>query len=127
LVTNQIELHPLHREPLHDGTLDQLLSRRRRPMVWSPLAGGRLLRPAADARSAEARVQWVLGELSARLGLARATLAYAWCLRHPSRPHVITGTRRLEGLQEAVDAQRLVLSREDWTALWEAGAGHEVD
>ena len=43
LVTNQIELHPLHRAPLHDGTLDQLLGLNLRPMVWSPLAGGRLM------------------------------------------------------------------------------------
>jgi len=35
LVTNQIELHPLRLEPLHDGTLDQAQRLRRRPMIWS--------------------------------------------------------------------------------------------
>jgi predicted oxidoreductase len=126
LTTNQIELHPLQRGALHDGTLDVLLQKGLRPMVWSPLAGGRLLQATSDERSAQARVQWVLGELSARLGLARATVAYAWCLRHPSRPHVVTGTGRIEGLHEAVAATAVTLSREDWTALWEAGAGHEL-
>ena len=43
LVTNQIELHPLHLAPLHDGSLDQCQQRRLQPMIWSPLAGGRLI------------------------------------------------------------------------------------
>lgn len=126
LATNQVELHPLHRAPLHDGTLDQALRLGRRPMVWSPLAGGRLLEPATDPRSAQARVQWVLGEIAARLGLARTTVALAWCLRHPSRPSIVIGSRRVQALDEAVAAVGVTLSREDWTALWEAGAGHPV-
>ncbi len=126
LATNQIELHPLHLAPLHDGTLDQALTVGRPPMVWSPLAGGRLLRPATEPHSAEARVQWVLGELAERWSVPRATLLYAWCRRHPSRPVLITGTGRLDGLREATAALELDLPREDWTALAQAASGHEV-
>lgn len=124
LATNQIELHPMRREPLHDGTLDQLQRRGRRPMVWSPLAGGRLL--GGDESEPARRVRWVLGEMGARLGVAPATVAYAWLLRHPTRPHPVVGTMRLEGLADALAALPLRLSAEDWAELWQAGAGHPV-
>ncbi len=55
LVTNQVELHPLHLAPLHDGTLDQCQQRRIQPMIWSPLAGGRLFTATDPAASACAR------------------------------------------------------------------------
>jgi predicted oxidoreductase len=124
LATNQIELHPLQLAPLHDGTLDQAQHLGRRPMIWSPLAGGRLL--GGDESPAAQRVRWVLGSIAARLGTSPATIAYAWLLRHPSRPHPIVGSHRIERLQQALAAQSLVLDRPTWTELWQAGAGHEV-
>ena len=42
LVTNQLELSPLTMHALDDGTLDQAQRLGRRPMIWSPLGGGRL-------------------------------------------------------------------------------------
>lgn len=124
LATNQIELHPLRREPLHDGTLDQLQRLGRRPMIWSPLAGGRLL--GGDESEPAQRVRWVLGSLGARLGVAPATVAYAWLLRHPTRPHPVLGSMRVEGLREALAALDLGLAAEDWAELWQAGAGHPL-
>ncbi len=124
LATNQIELHPLRREPLHDGTLDQLQQRGLRPMVWSPLAGGRLL--GGDESPDAQRVRWVLGSIAARLGVAPATVAYAWLLRHPTRPHPLVGSMRAEGLQQALAAQALHLDAQTWAELWQAGAGHPL-
>jgi predicted oxidoreductase len=123
LVTNQIELHPLQRAPLHDGTLDQLQRLRVRPMIWSPLAGGALL---AGGDEAARRVQAVLGEIAARRGCAPATVAFAWLLRLPSRPVPVAGSRRIEALREAAAALALRLDAQEWTALWQAGSGHEV-
>ncbi len=124
LATNQIELHPLHRDPFLDGTLDQAQRLNRRPMIWSPLAGGRLI--GGDESPAAQRVRWVLGVIGARLGVSPATVAYAWARRHPSSPVVLVGSRRIEAMQEAIAAASLVLSREDWYELWQAGTGHEV-
>ena len=42
LVTNQVECSPLHLAPLHDGTFDQAQQLRIAPMIWSPLAGGKI-------------------------------------------------------------------------------------
>jgi predicted oxidoreductase len=125
LVTNQIELHPLHLEPLHDGTLDQAQRLARRPMIWSPLAGGRLM-AAPPADDAARRVQEVLRGLAEAHGVAPATIAIAWLLRHPARPVPVAGSRRLEALREAVAALGVTLDRESWYALWQAGRGHEV-
>jgi predicted oxidoreductase len=123
LATNQIELHPLHRTPLHDGTLDQMLALGLRPMVWSPLAGGRLFTGTApDAL----RVRASLDDIARRHGVTPATVAYAWLLRHPSRPYPLVGSQRIEALDEALAAQALTLDTEDWHAIWSAGEGAEV-
>lgn len=123
VATNQVELSPLQPAALHDGTLDQCLDLGIRPMLWSPLAGGRLLTGEdADAR----RVQAVLATLARVRGTTPTTIAFAWLLRHPSRPVPITGTRRLDGIAEAVAALAVSLSAEEWYRVWEAGAGREV-
>jgi predicted oxidoreductase len=123
LATNQIELHPLHRAPLHDGTLDQLVGLGLRPMVWSPLAGGRLFTGTApDAL----RVRATLDDIARRHGVTPATVAYAWLLRHPSRPRPLVGSQRIEALDEALAAQALTLDAETWHAIWSAGEGAEV-
>jgi predicted oxidoreductase len=93
-------------------------------MIWSPLAGGRLL--GGDESPEARRVRWVLGAAAARMGVSPATLAYAWLLRHPSRPVPVAGTRRIDALREAITALELHLDRETWYEIWQAGSGHEV-
>ena len=123
LVTNQIELHPLYLAPLTDGTLDQCQQRRIQPMIWSPLAGGRLITsPEATA----VRVRKALEAVGTRHGVSLATMAFAWLLRHPSRPIPVAGSRRIEAMREAVAALDVKLDAQDWTEIWAAGSGHEA-
>ncbi|MEN9676292.1 MAG: hypothetical protein RIS76_2188 [Verrucomicrobiota bacterium] len=124
LVTNQIEFHLLHPEPINDGTLHQCEKLGVLPMAWSPLAGGRIFDPSnpAAARLAEAAKS-----MSARYGGATLEqLAYAWILAHPSHPLPVIGTNKLDRLQSAAQADALVLEREDWYALWEAAQGRQI-
>lgn len=123
LVTHQIELSTLMMDALDDGTLDQAQQLRLRPMIWSPLGGGRLFR---DEDAHAQRVRKAMQPIAARLDVSLATLAYAWILRHPSRPHPITGSGRIEGLREAVAALEVRLDAEDWYAIWVASKGHGV-
>ena len=123
LVTNQIELHPLYLAPLTDGTLDQCQQRRIQPMIWSPLAGGRLI-TSTDAVAV--RVRAALEGVGTRHGVSLATMAFAWLLRHPSRPIPVAGSRRIEAMREAVAALDVKLDAQDWTEIWAAGSGHEV-
>jgi len=122
LVTNQIECSPLHTAPLHDGTLDQAQRLRLRPMVWSPLAGGRLFGQSEVAQ----RVRAVMQRIADAQSVAIETVAHAWVLRHPSRPIPISGSRRIEALRAAVAALSLRLDEQDWFEVLEASSGHEV-
>ncbi|MDE2368446.1 MAG: aldo/keto reductase [Burkholderiales bacterium] len=123
LVTNQIEFSALQMRALADGTLEQCLDLGLRPMIWSPLAGGRIL-AGSDEQAQRVRAQ--LERLGAIHGASVATMALAWVLRHPSRPLPITGSGRIEALREAVAALSIRLSAEDWYAVWQASIGHEV-
>jgi predicted oxidoreductase len=123
LATNQIELSALQTTALTDGVLDQAQQLRRRPMVWSPLGGGQLFNGQGDRVQ---RTRAALQGVANSRGVSLATAAYAWVLRHPSRPHVVTGTSRPEGLQEAVDALRVHMNVQQWTQVWAASLGHDV-
>ncbi|WP_346948826.1 aldo/keto reductase [Dyella sp.] len=123
LLTNQLELSPLHLDALDDGTLDQAQQLGLRPMIWSPLGGGRLF-TGTDEQAV--RVRACMEAIAARLRISLATLAFAWVLRHPSRPCPVTGSGRIEGLREAVAALEVRLSNEDWYAIWTASQGHPV-
>jgi predicted oxidoreductase len=123
LLTNQIEFSPLQMRALADGTLEQCVDLGLRPMLWSPLAGGRLL-TANDEQTL--RVRAVVQALGEAQGASVATMAYAWLMRHPSRPVPITGSGRIAALREAVAATAVRLSAEDWYRVWQASIGHEV-
>lgn len=123
LVTNQVECSPLQLAPIHDGSFDQAQRLRARPMIWSPLAGGRLF--SEDSEQAR-RLRWVMGEIGGRLGVSLTTLAIAWLLRLPCKPIPVVGSRRLSATDEAAAALKLVLTADDWYRIWSASTGHEV-
>ncbi|WP_219851828.1 aldo/keto reductase [Methylibium rhizosphaerae] len=123
LATNQIELSPLALDALHDGTLDQAQQLGRRPMIWSPVAGGRLF-TGDDERSR--RVRNALTGIAERLGVLPATVAYAWLFRLPSRPVPVVGSRRIDALREAWAAQDVQLDAQTWYEIWTASTGHNV-
>jgi len=123
VATHQIEFSPLQMRALADGTLEQCVDLGLRPMIWSPLAGGRLF--SSDDGQAH-RVRAVLQDLAGQHGTTMATVAFAWVLRHPSRPHPVTGSGRVAALREAVAALDVRLSNEDWYRVWVASIGHGV-
>ena len=124
LATNQLEFHLLHHDSIHDGTFHQCEQQGVLPMAWSPLAGGRLF----DSKDAAAqRLAAAAQGMAARYGGATLEqLAYAWVMAHPSRPLPVIGTNKLERIQSAVEADKILLSHEDWYALWEAAQGRRV-
>jgi predicted oxidoreductase len=123
LATHQIELSPLHLDPLHDGTLDQCVDLGLRPMAWSPLAGGRLFTGQDEAAQ---RVRGTLEAMASELGVSVTTLAIAWVLRHPSQPLPILGSRRIDVVRDALAASQLSLDAQQWYRIWTAASGHEV-
>ena len=124
LVTNQIEFHLLHMDPIYDGVLDQCQKHHIQPMAWSPLAGGKLFDPKNEAAQ---RIAKVAAELSAKYEQASVEqLAYAWIMAHPSRPLPVIGTNKLERIESAAKLVSVTLDREDWYALWTAAQGRNI-
>lgn len=123
LVTNQIECSPLHLDALTDGTLDQAQSLGLPPMIWSPLAGGRLFTGQDEAAL---RVRVVLERLANEWQSSVTAVACAWLMRHPSSPIPVLGSQRVQAYEQAMSATRLKMDRETWYEIWSAGAGRKV-
>lgn len=122
LVTNQIEWNPVCYEHFNSGMMDVLLKEKVAPMIWSPLAGGRIFTengPAYDG------VRAVLEQLAQKYNETPATLVYAWLMHHPVKAMPISGSGKLERLQEAVRAVDVSLEHEDWYRLYTA-SGQQV-
>jgi predicted oxidoreductase len=124
LVTNQVEISVLHMAALHDGTLDQCQRLGIAPMAWSPLGGGRLF----HGRDAQAdRLRRALSAVGEALGGASPDqVALAWLLRHPARIIPVLGTGKVERIRQAVQAENLQLTRQQWFAIWSASEGADV-
>ncbi|QTL36296.1 aldo/keto reductase [Pseudoalteromonas viridis] len=124
LITNQIEFSPYELKALDDGTLDQCQQLRIHPMLWSPLAGGRIF-AAQDDKAV--RLRACLNEVAEEVGASGIdAVIYAWLLMHPSKPSVVLGTGNIERVRTAVAARTLTLSREQWYRIWQASTGHSV-
>lgn len=124
LATNQVEFSPIHMEPIYDGTFDQCLQNKVRPMAWSPLAGGCIFDSSSDDA---VRLINKLKSLSPSYSNAPLdALIYAWLRASPAAPTIIFGSNKTERIQSGVLASEIKLSREDWFDIWEAAKGHAV-
>lgn len=119
LVTNQVEISLRQTEAFLNGVLDHAQQVRMRPMAWSPLAGGNLLR--------EDFLSHLLREMAAELGLETPEqTALAWLLAHPAGIVPVLGSSQPQRLAQAAQAAQVTMDREDWFRLWSAALGHEV-
>jgi aryl-alcohol dehydrogenase-like predicted oxidoreductase len=126
LSSTQPEWHPLRQDALEDGTLDLCSEWGLTPLVWSPLAGGRLAGPAETLDPDARRVAWVADRVASEQGVDRAAVLLAWLAHHPSGPVPIIGTQRPDRITRAVDALRVRLSRDEWYEILVAGRGEPM-
>lgn len=123
LATNQVEFSPLHTTPMFDETFDGLQDLGVSPMIWSPLAGGRLFN-GGEGHADNLRL--VIKGIADQLGQPFASVVFAWIMQLPSRPIPLTGTGRVEAIAVAVAGTQFTLSRSDWFTILRAARGHEV-
>lgn len=123
LVTNQIEMSPMSMQALDDGTLDLCQQQGISPMLWSPLAGGRLFSEDEQAIRLRDALQSVANELALD---SLDKVVYAWLLTLPCRPAIILGTGKLARVKAALDVKNIRLSHEQWYRIWSASKGHGV-
>lgn len=123
LATNQIELNLFNLTHMDNGDLDYMQQIRMKPMIWSPLAGGRIFTEQSEQAD---RIRYVLGELKEETGAEFDRIALAWLLKHPTDPNIVLGSGNMERIQNAVKSIDLKLTNEQWYRLWTASKGHEV-
>lgn len=124
LVTNQIEVSVLQHENFDDRTVKHAMIRGIHPMVWSPLAGGRIF--FGDSEE-EVRVRQALEEVAQEVGADGIDLvAYAWLYKHPAQFMPITGACEMEYVCRPVEALDIELSREQYFKIWAAKLGRRV-
>jgi predicted oxidoreductase len=123
LRTNQIELHPACFEHFNSGMMDVLQSEKIHPMIWSPLAGGKI---ATDESEPFKQIRAVCSELAKKYSVSLNTIVYAWILNHPVGALPLVGSSKMERLKEAIDALSLNLDREDWYRIYTASGQQKI-
>jgi predicted oxidoreductase len=118
LATNQIEAHPLRPAVFFDGTLDHAQRLRYRPMIWSPLAGGRLADHPQLADLLRVRAQ--------EHGISVEGLVLAWLQRHPAGLVPVIGTTNEQRLLRMLQGPEISLDNETWYEILQAGMGQEI-
>jgi len=121
LVTNQIEISPYQIKHFENGDLNYCLEKNIKPMAYSPMAGGLLAKPT-DEKSE--RIVKVLREIADEIGVQDIDqIIYAWLYKHPSVIMPINGSGKIERIRRSVEAMNLELSVEQWSRIYVASRG----
>lgn len=122
LETNQVEISLNNTGSFYDGTLDQLLQLKLRPMAYSVMGN------YFTAKSEEnTRTKAFLSELCNKYNAEENQILLAFLLKHPAGILPIIGTSRAEQFKILKKSSSLNLDLEDWFQLLEAKNGKEVD
>ena len=59
-------------------------------------------------------------------GVAPESIVLAWLLKHPARIQAVIGTANPQRIRACADAGRIVLTREQWYALYQSARGRDL-
>ncbi|WP_332028430.1 aldo/keto reductase [Kaistella sp.] len=122
IITNQMEISLNKTDAFYNGTLDQMLLKKLRPMAWSVM-GNYFTQPSAQ----NMRIKTVLDELCIKYGAKESQILLAFLRLHPARILPIIGTSKPQTIKDLKKSMDLKLEREDWFRLLQASEGKEVD
>jgi predicted oxidoreductase len=120
---NQIELSIVYLKPFTDGTLDNCLQNKIRPMAWSPLGGGVL---SEDEHPRFRSIFSTASELAEKYQTGINQILVAFLLKHPTNILPVVGTTKIERLLQVKEASNIMLENEDWFKLYTASTGEDV-
>jgi predicted oxidoreductase len=139
LATTQPEWSCLAHDPLRDGTLDLCMETGMVPLGWSPLGGGKLAWHDERINQAMNEGQLttksadilkglitILDQLSEVYEVSRTAIAIAWSMSHPAGVIPIIGTQNLDRMRDCIDAQKIILSREEWNRVLVGAQGYPL-
>ncbi|MEG1066552.1 MAG: aldo/keto reductase, partial [Erysipelotrichaceae bacterium] len=123
LVTNQIELNPTVFEHFDSGMIDYLCKYKIKPMIWCPLAAGKLFTSDFEPY---VQVRKVLETIANKHQTKAEIVAFAWLMYHPMKAMPISGSSKLERLDNAIAALDLKLTHEEWYKIYLATNEREL-
>ena len=123
LVTNQIEWNPVCFEHFNSGMIDYLTFHKIHPMIWSPLAGGRIFNK--DDQLCE-RAYRKIAEIADRHHEDPATIIYAWIMYHPVGAIPLSGSKNLTRLDLAIRALDVKLEQYEWFEIYSASGQQQI-
>ena len=120
LAATQPEISPLRIDCFENGELDQAMMLGLTPLAWSPLGGGRLVKPDSTRDQAVAAE---LDRIAEEQGVSRSVAAYGWLMAHPAGIVPIIGSQQAERIAEGTTALGMRWTRQDWYAVLVAARG----
>jgi predicted oxidoreductase len=131
LIVNQVAISLTKLDCFLDGTLDHCLMEKITPLAWGPLGGGSLVSSGPiDLRDNDhahrIHVREALDLIARAHGCSRAVIALAWLLKHPAGIVPIVGATNPDHIRDAVGAEAMELTREEWYKLLEASYGQRL-
>ena len=91
--------------------------------AWSPVAGGALFNPPAEAGDAVRRCAELVAQLARQKDTSLEAVVLGWLLRHPAPIQPVIGTTKPARIAASTLADAVELSREEWYRLFIAARG----
>lgn len=122
LCTNQIEWNPCCFDHFNSGMMDYLGKKSLHPMIWSPLAGGKIYTSDEPQYvKARAKIEYIAKQHNSTMD----SIIYAWLLYHPTKPLPISGSNKLDRLDRAINGLEIQLEHSQWYDIYVA-SGQQV-
>ncbi len=119
LVTNQIEMNTFTTEHIDNDNIFYLKGIGVNPMIWSPMAGGKLFTEDNNTQAA-------LAEIANEHHTTIENIAIAFLNNQGLNPIIILGSQKIERYQMAQKAMQIKLSRKEMYTILKAMTGKNV-
>lgn len=117
LVTNQIEFNVDCFEHIDNGNFDFLQKQRVHPLIWSPIAQGKVFNSHDTNYQA---LKNLLESLAKKYKTSSAAIALSFVLHHPIQAIPIIGTTQNHRFDSLLDSVHLKLDHEEWYRIYSA-------
>ena len=124
LISHQVEISLLNIKSFENGVLNQCQKFGIKPLAWSPMGGGVLLKKSNDPFVK--KIQKQISVLCEKYNVGADQILLAWLRKHPTDIIPVLGTSKLSRIKSANDSLKINITHEDWYFLWQAATGKEI-